>query len=53
LGWLEQQTTTITDVVFLNFCEVKQVEDLTPENATNFNEIKVRNKTRLFFKQLF
>jgi hypothetical protein len=48
LGWLEQQTTTITDVVFLNFCEVKQVEDLTPENATNFNEIIVKKKTTLF-----
>jgi hypothetical protein len=45
LGWLEQQTTTINDIVFLNFCEVKQVQDFTPEKATNFNEIIVKKKT--------
>jgi hypothetical protein len=45
LGWLEQQTTTINNVVFLNFCEEKQVEDFTPEKATNFDEIIVKKKT--------
>jgi hypothetical protein len=45
LGWLEQQTTTINDIVFLNFCEVKQVQDFTPEKATNFDEIIVKKKT--------
>jgi hypothetical protein len=44
LGWLEQQTTT-TDIVFLNFCEVKQVQDFTPEKATNFDEIIVKKNT--------
>jgi hypothetical protein len=38
LGWLEQQTTTITDV-FLIFCDVKQVEDFTPEKATNLMKL--------------
>jgi hypothetical protein len=48
LGWLEQQTTT-TDIIFLNFCEVKQVQDFTPEKATNFNEIIVKKKDMTLF----